>query len=115
MMGNVEVRGSTIYHRRGDTGYLDVHLFMGDEPYDIQPGDTGLFTVKKKKASDDVVYQKEMTTDGGFILLPSDTAVLKPGTYYYDVEITLEDGEVSTIAIGKYKLLGDITTGVVSE
>lgn len=114
MTGGVEVRGSTIYHRRGDTGYLDLSLFMGNEPYELRPGDSGLFTVKKKKDGEDIVYQKSLTDDGGFILLPEDTRGLKPGTYHYDVEITLASGEVVTIAIGKYKLLLDITTGVVS-
>lgn len=115
MIGNIEVKGRNIYHRRGDTGWLDVRLFMGDVPYDLRDGDSGLFTVKKRKDSDDVVYQKAMTEDGGFILLPEDTQGLEPGTYYYDVQITLASGEVSTIAIGKYKLLGDITTKVVTE
>jgi hypothetical protein len=114
MMGGVEVKGHNIYHRRGDTGYLDVSLFLGDERYDLRDGDSGLFTVKKKKDSSDAVYQKVMTEDGGFILEPEDTAGLEPGVYYYDVQITLSSGDVNTIAIGKYKLLGDITTGVMS-
>lgn len=115
MMGNIEVRGRNVYHRRGDTGWLDVMLFMGCQPYDLKAGDSGLFTVKKNKNSEDVLYQKVMTEDGGFLIEPEDTAGLKPGTYFYDVEITLSTGEVSTIAIGKYKLLGDITTGVVND
>lgn len=114
IVGGVEVRGHNIYHRRGDTGCLDVRLFMGDESYELSDGDSGVFTVKKKKDSDEVVYQKAMTNDGGFILAPADTQGLKPGNYHYDVQITLADGTVNTIAIGKYKLLGDITTEVVT-
>ena len=110
MIGGIEVKGSRIQHRRGDTGYLDVTLFMGDKTYELREGDTGLFTVKKKRDSEDVIFQKEMTEDGGFLLLPEDTKDLLPGTYYYDVEITLSSGDVCTIAIGKYKLLGDVTT-----
>lgn len=109
----VTVSGNMIRHRRGDTGYLDVNLFIGDKPYELREGDTGLFTVKKKPDGD-MVLQKSMTEDGGFILMPEDTEGLKPGAYHYDVEITLSSGEVYTIAIGRYKLLEDITTKAVS-
>ena len=112
MVGGIEVRGADIIHRRGDTGCLDVYLFMGDEPYELKPGDTGKFSVKKHITSTEYIFQKTLTEDGGFILEPSDTKDLKPGTYRYDVEITLATGEVVTIAIGKYKLLGDITREV---
>jgi hypothetical protein len=114
MTGGIEVRGSNIYHRWGDTGRLNIHLLVGDTPYTLKDGDTGLFTVKKKKDDEAMVLQKEMA-DGVFTLLPEDTKGLRPGKYWYDMQITLSTGEVCTVAIGKYNLMGDVTTGVMED
>jgi hypothetical protein len=109
MIGGVEVKGGNIFHRRGDTGKLAVNLMVGDAPYVFQSGDTGLFTVKKRIGDDEIVFQKEMA-DGAFLLEPADTKDLVPGSYRYDMQVTLSSGEVYTVAMGKYKLLPDITT-----
>lgn len=109
MVGGIEVTGGNITHRRGDTGKLVVHLMVGDAPYVFHDGDTGLFTVKKRVGDDEIILQKEMS-DGAFILLPADTKDLTPGSYRYDVQVTLSSGEVYTVAMGKYRLLPDITT-----
>lgn len=109
MIGGIEVTGENIFHRRGDTGKLKVNLIIGDAPYVFQDGDTGLFTVKKRVGDDEIILQKEMS-DGAFILLPADTKDLTPGSYRYDMQVTLSSGEVYTVAMGKYKLLPDITT-----
>lgn len=114
MVGGIEVRGSDIYHRRGDTGKLSISLLVGNTPYVWQDGDTGLLTLKKKKDDDAVVLQKEMA-EGAFSLLPEDTKGLKPGKYWYDVQVTLATGEVCTVALGRYNLLQDVTTGVVED
>lgn len=114
MTGGIEVRGSNIYHRRGDTGRLNVHLLVGDERYEWKDGDAGLFTVKKKRDDEAIVIQKELV-DGAFTVLPEDTKALKPGKYWYDMQITLSTGEVCTVAIGKYNLMGDVTTGVMED
>ncbi len=109
MTGGIEVMGNNIFHRRGDTAKLKVNLSMGDAPYAFKDGDSGLFTVKKRVTDDDIVLQKEMA-DGAFLLLPDDTKDLTPGSYRYDMQVTLSSGEVYTVAMGKYKLLPDITT-----
>jgi hypothetical protein len=114
MTGGVEVRGSAIYHRRGDTGCLNLSLFMGNAPYELKAGDSGLFTVKKKRDDEAIVLQKEMA-NGSFTLLPEDTRGLKPGKYWYDIQLTFSTGEVCTVAIGRYRLLGDVTTGVIGD
>lgn len=114
MTGGIEVRGSNIYHRRGDTGRLNIHLFVGDDVYALKAGDTGLLTVKKRRDDEAIVLQKEMA-DGAFTISPEDTKGLKPGKYWYDMQITLSTGEVCTVAIGRYNLMGDVTTGVMED
>jgi hypothetical protein len=109
MTGGIDVMGANIFHRRGDTGKLKVNLMIGDAPYVFKDGDNGLFTVKKRIGDEEIVLQKEMA-DGAFTLLPEDTKDLTPGSYRYDMQVTLSSGEVYTVAMGKYKLLPDITT-----
>jgi hypothetical protein len=48
---------------------------------------------------------KELT----FNLLPDDTAKLRPGTLYREVEFTTDEGRVATLELEPIKLIADIT------
>jgi hypothetical protein len=54
-----------------------------------------------------------IVTDGPFgkltiEILPADTAVMTPGTYYHETELTDGSARVSTVAIGFITVYGDL-------
>lgn len=110
-MGGARVCGRTIRHVRGDTGTVQLSLYMGGEPYDMQDGDSALLTVKKK--IDGETLLQVALDDGVFAIEPEATEGMRPGHYWYDIQVTLHDGEVVTVAMGRYVLLPDVTTEVV--
>lgn len=100
----LKCEGNTIHLTRGDSAVLLLKIRKDDESeYELQAGDSVLFTVKKSVYDPDVIIQKRLT--GGAIKLnPDDTKNLQYGTYYYDVELTQSDGFVATV-IGPQKLI----------
>lgn len=86
-----------IHMTRGDSALLSLSVEREDgEPYEIQTGDSVLFTIKKSVYDTAIVVQKKLA--GGLIRLnPEDTKSLKYGTYYYDVELTQPNGFVATV------------------
>lgn len=89
---------------RGDSAVLLLKIQKSNESeYELQAGDSVLFTVKKSVYDTDVIIQKKLT-DGAIRLNPDDTKDLEYGTYYYDVELTQSDGFVTTV-ISPQKLI----------
>ena len=95
---------NTIHLTRGDSAVLLLKIRKNDDTeYELQAGDSVLFTVKNSVYDTAVIMQKKLT--GGAIKLnPDDTKNLQYGTYYYDVELTQSDGFVATV-IGPQKLI----------
>jgi len=104
--------------RRGDS--LPIQLELTDDetgtPIDIT-GSTLYFTVKKRKTDEDIdaLIQKIVTvhddpTAGitSFEVAPADTLSIELGDYYFDIQLVL-NGTVSTILVGEFELLYDIT------
>ena len=71
--------------------------------YELQAGDSVLFTMKKSVYDTAIIVQKKLA-DGVIKLNPDDTKQLPYGTYYYDVELTQFDGFVATV-ISPQKLI----------
>lgn len=86
---------NTIRITRGDS--LEVTISLIDEdgyPYELVDGDTVLFTVKKSAASEDILIQKEIDIQTLELkLIESDTEDLAFGTYRYEVEVALNNGD----------------------
>ena len=96
--------GNTIHLTRGDSAVLLLTIRKDDESeYELQAGDSVLFTVKNSVYDTAIIVQKKLA-DGVIKLNPDDTKNLQYGTYYYDVELTQSDGFVATV-IGPQKLI----------
>lgn len=100
----LKCEGNTIHLTRGDSAVLLLKIRKDDDTeYELQAGDSVLFTVKNSVYDTAVIIQKKLI-DGAIKLTPSDTKNLQYGTFYYDVELTQTDGFVATV-IGPQKLI----------
>lgn len=90
------INNNIITITRGDTGKFTICPMDKDRnAYILEEGDSILFTVKKDTSdTSEVLIQKNGPE---VILQPSDTKPLKYGTYKYDVEVRLANGEIYTI------------------
>lgn len=83
---------------RGDSASIAVGLKNPDgSDYTLQSGDVLMFTVKYNCITEDVIIQKDISSDGIINLLPADTAALLYDVYFYDVQLTRANGAVNTV------------------
>ena len=89
---------NTIDLTRGDTCAIIVTIYdlNGDE-YELQTGDVLLFTMKINCETQDIVVQKDITSDSIISLTHNDTKSLAYGSYVYDVQLTTAGGDVYTV------------------
>lgn len=97
---SLSIKGKTISLTRGDSAYLDLHIYNKDgSVYEMQIGDALWFAVKKD-ANDSTyaIAPKAVGNDMVLTINPSDTSSLDFGTYYYDVQLKNSmSGYVNTI------------------
>ena len=103
---------------RGDSANFDIYLPIYNEEgeiigeYDLQPGDTLLFTVKKNTKTEEIIFQK---SGQNITINPSDTEEIPYGKYVYDAELTYASPEgvepfVDTvIQPTEFKVLDEVT------
>ena len=100
---------------RGDSE--TVTLMFTDSDKNLIPianGDTLYFTVKKNIRDTEKILQKVLTDfPGGKAIIEihsSDTSLLSPGKYVYDIQLTKSSGSVTTlIPPSDFILEGDVT------
>lgn len=101
---------------RGDTIALGVELYDEDGTLITDDLDAAYFSCKTDPSDSDYVFQKSLTDGISKIeagkyrvrVAPEDTKDLEPGSYFYDLEITI-GSDVYTPLKGKLKLEQDIT------
>lgn len=103
----MKIQGKNISMTRGDSEAIKVTV--KDTLGNIIPlvtGDTIHFTVRENVMHPTKVIEKIITEfDDGKALIninPQDTGNLKFATYYYDIQLTKEDGTVKTIITPAY-------------
>ena len=89
----------TINLTRGDTFYLKLRLTdLDGEPVQLTEGCRVRFALKEDYDSDVILVEKEIPINTMILrLTPSDTKILNFGTYVYDIQVTLENGDVDTV------------------
>lgn len=94
----LKVFGNDIALTRGDTARLALKVKNADGTiYELQEGDKVYFTIRS--ADGEEIVSREVTN--GIVIYPADTAGLPYGTYDYDVEVVLANGDVNTIIVAK--------------
>lgn len=109
------INGTKLSMIRGDTESITISI--KDTEGELIPlviGDTVYFTMKKNMNNETKVIQKVITsfTDGSAIidLLHDDTKNISFGEYYYDVQVTYENGTVRTVlGPDTFTILGEVT------
>lgn len=97
------IHNNIIYMTRGDTARFDIVVKNPDGTvYTPQEEDVIAFTVKVS-AGKPALFTKNGSS---IVINPSDTSNLANGTYIYDVDITLANGDVNTIITESDFVLG---------
>lgn len=114
MRTNFQMEYQNITMVRGDTVSFNVIAYDNEgEPVEI---DGAYLTCKKNFDSDDILFQKYLTSgitqesDGLLIvrIAPEDTVNADIGNYYYDLQIEIGD-DVFTLMIGTLTIGFDVT------
>ena len=95
---------------RGDTARFNIILKDSNgSVYTPVEGDTLTMTVKQNTSDTTEVFQIE-AVDGEFEILPENTSGLSFGTYFYDIQLTLNDGDINTvIPVSQFKVEEEVT------
>lgn len=102
----------TIRLTRGDTARISVELEndITGEPYEVQPEDVLILSVKKSISDTEYSFQKKVVGSNAFHILPSDTQSLSFGRYNYDVQLTTSEADVYTVmGPASFELLKEVT------
>ena len=98
----MKIQGTNISMIRGDSEVIKVSC-RDESGADIPlaEGDIVYFTVKRSTNTEEKILQKIVTefTEGVALItiFPKDTRELKPGIYYYDIQLNRANGQVKTI------------------
>ncbi|MBC8585554.1 hypothetical protein [Youxingia wuxianensis] len=106
------IAGSAMELTRGDTGRFTVSVQNQDgSPYSPASGDVMVFSVKKSVTDTEYLIHKTIT-GGQVIIEPEDTQSLPFGNYVYDIQLTLENGDVNTIVPpSTFTVCGEVSYG----
>lgn len=108
-MNGMKVQGKNITHMRGDTAVMKLDLKIDGETFALRDGDVATFSVKKKLTDTDYVLQKT-AENGYFVFRHEDTQYLPFGSYWYDIQVELSEGQVVTVVgPAQYRLVADVT------
>ena len=98
------VENNNIYLTRGDTAEFKPII----ENYEVQEGDKVVFAAKRNHLATAADIRIEVDAGASIEFAHSTTSSLPLGTYLYEIKLTTVDGDISTFAIGRFILEGDI-------
>jgi hypothetical protein len=105
------INGTDIRLTRGDTLYLEITINRQDgTEYEIQEGDKVRFAMKKRISDVAPVLVKEIDPESLVMkIFPEDTKSLPmKSEYYYDIELTQANGDISTFISGKFTVMEEV-------
>jgi hypothetical protein len=94
----LRINNDNVMLTRGDNADIVVTIYdMSGNVYTLQPGDVLVFTIKKNCITEDIIIQKDISSDSIIHMTPEDTNELAYGSYWFDVQLTMNGGEVYTV------------------
>lgn len=108
-------QGLLIRGVRGDTRKIEVMVSNGATPVDFTSWSQFYLTADSKLAPTTAstnVCQLEGTVDddpltGKVVFIPDPT--VEAGNYFFDIQATDDEGQITTLGFGRYNLIQDIT------
>lgn len=94
----LQITSNEVFLTRGDSADLEVIIYdLEGNVYELQEGDQLVFTLKYNCITEDILIQKDISSDSTIHMLPNDTVTLYYGPYWFDVQLTKADGDVYTV------------------
>ena len=110
-----KIKKTNIMITRGDSAYISINILNGNgAPYNPLEGDEIHAQVRYTPTTGAVIFEAILEDDGygGVIwhILPENTATLSPGTYYWDAQLVMENGDTfSFIPVSQFVVTDEIT------
>lgn len=118
----LNVSDTKIAITRGDSGYITINVLMGDDtPYILQEGDSIHIQVRDKANDGTLLFEGlieeiEHVKEEGieiehvWYIRPEDTMNLNVGSYVWDAQLNLSNGDVFTfIPKSTFKITDEVT------
>lgn len=112
----LKIKGSKIWLTRGDSAYITLQPTIDDseEIYQLQEGDRIHAQIRTVPNTGQLLAEGEILySDNGAViwyLRPSDTKDLEIGTYYWDAELDLSNGDIFTfITSSPFNITDEVT------
>ena len=94
----LQITSNEVFLTRGDSADLQVIIYdLEGNVYELQSGDTLTFTMKYNCVTEDIIIQKDITSNSTIHIQPADTNDLAYGTYWFDVQLTKYGGDIYTV------------------
>ena len=94
----LQITETAVHLTRGDACDLEVIIHdLEGNIYTLAAGDLLLFTLKKNCITEDIIIQKDITSDSTIHLSHDDTDTLLYDAYKFDVQLTMANGKVYTV------------------
>ena len=108
----VTIDDKNIHLTRGDTAYITINIDIDD--IELRDSDVVRCQVRSQPNGGYLWFESILEQDeGGYLwhVRPDDTSRMKPGNYYYDVQVEIADsGDVFTvIPVSTFEVLDEVT------
>ena len=110
-----KIKKSNIQITRGDSAYISINVLNGNgNPYRGNEGDKIQAQVRYTPTTGSIIFEAELEEDseGGVLwhILPENTATLSPGTYYWDAQLVMANGDTfSFIPVSQFVVTDEVT------
>lgn len=102
------IEDNVIYLTRGDTAYLNIAL--EDACGEALDGTAAItLSCKKNVKDEDYAFQCFCNYPEQMKILPEQTKELEYGKYFYDIQVTMDNGDIFTIVSGPIYIKEEIT------
>lgn len=91
------IKNTDIRITRGDTATLGVELFDNEGEYHLKNGDVLELTAKENVNDVNALIHIIADENAVFHFTPDDTKNIEFGSYPYDIQLTLNNGDVYTV------------------
>ena len=94
----LQITSNEVFLTRGDSADLEVIIYdLEGNVYELVEGDVLTFTLKYNCITDDIIIQKDISSDSTIHIQPADTNDLLYGTYWFDVQLVHGNGKTYTV------------------